>query len=386
MRATTKILILMLWILPAISCGTAAVCSGEADDGSDAVADITALLEAGGRVSWCHQKDLIALDMRGSDQYYDIYTLKPDGSGLTSLTAGKGDKLPQMHIGQPAWHPSGKHIVFQAQDPELTFPKDYNKSMRMFVSGPGIGINNNLWLMTPDGKKFWQLTSVKSRRGVLHPHFSPNGKKLLWSEKIDRSSGGIGTWVIKLADYSFKKGKPKLKNIRVYRPNGLQLSETHGFSPNGKKIIFSGIPNGKYFFHFDLYVMNLKTGELTRLTDNYEWDEHAHFSPDGKWIIWSSSEGIPQNKNLKGLFDLKKVKLDYWIMKSDGSGKQRLTYFNEPSHLHYLNGNTLAADFDWGPDGKTLAAYIKRRTSAYNKFEFAALIELDLGALDSKVQ
>jgi Tol biopolymer transport system component len=373
-------LILALATAALIGCGVAGAEKNDYADAPDAVTAITTLLEGGGRVSRLQCDNLIAVDRRGADGYYDLYVIGLDGSIIRSLTAGK-TRLPQLHNGQPAWHPSGDYIVFQSQDPYLPFPPDYSDALKRWVSSPGIGVHNNLWLTTADGSRFWQLTRVKRQRGVLHPHFSPDGKKLIWSEKIDAGAGGIGTWVIKLANFRVKSGKPHLKNVRTFRPAGLQLCETHGFSPDGRSIIFSGIENGKSYYDFEVYLMNLKTEALTRLTDNDEWDEHAHFSPDGQWIIWSSSEGIPQNKNIKSIEDLKKLQLDYWIMKPDGSGKQRLTWFNEPSHPHHLAGKTIAADFDWEPDGATLVSYLKRRTGNNRYFDLCVLIGLDLSSL-----
>ena len=69
----------------------------------------------GGRVDWSHSgNNLIAFDRMGADGYFDIWTMRPDAAGQRCLTCQAGE-LPQRHIGNPAWHPSGAFIVFQAQ-------------------------------------------------------------------------------------------------------------------------------------------------------------------------------------------------------------------------------------------------------------------------------
>jgi len=327
----------------------------------------------GGRVSWSHALNLIAFDKAGKDGYFDVYTIYPDGCELRCLTRTRKKHLPQSNNGQPAWHPAGDYIVFQAQDPSLKGFSGRRAEFEKYLTSPGIGINNNLWLMTADGSKFWQLTSVEDHHGVLHPHFSPDGTMLLWSEIISADLDRIGRWAIKLADFAIVDGKPRLSNIQTLQPRSLQFYETHGFSPDGKKIIFSGIEEGKYYYDMEIYLMDLFTVRVTRLTYNYEWDEHAHFTPDGQHIVWVSSKDIPQRKRNP---ILSSPKLEYWVMNPDGSGKRRLTYFNDPFAAEYMSGGAGVADFDWGLDGKTIVA--KMRKGRRPSKELTVLMEFDL--------
>ena len=45
---------------------------------------------------------------------------------------------------------------------------------------------------------------------------------------------------------------------------------------------------------------------------------------------------------------------ELWVMNADGSGKQRLTYFNEPGHPHKRARRTAVSDSAWGPEGDSL--------------------------------
>jgi Tol biopolymer transport system component len=83
-----------------------------------------------------------------------------------------------------------------------------------------------------------------------------------------------------------------------------------------------------------------------------EWDEHAHFSPDGRTIIWMTSKAQPHKLRADDL------KTDYWLMNADGSNKRRLTYFNEPGHPHFMKEGVAAADGAWSPDGSRFLGYL----------------------------
>lgn len=341
-----------------------------------AVMRLTILSEPGGRVSFLHTKNLIAFDKVGKDGYLDVYVIHPDGSGLQCLTCDKA-ALPQLQNGNPQWHPSGEYIVFQSQDPNLSgLPLG---PLGNYLASPGIGLNNDLWVMTADGSNFWQLTYVKERHGTLHPHFSPDGKKLLWSEIISLQMDRIGHWAIKLADFVIEDGEPHLSNIQTLQPNDLQLYEVHGFSPDGTKILFSGVEEGKYYYDMEIYMMDLSTGKTTQLTYNDEWDEHVHFTSDGRSIIWVSSEGIkqPKGNSWEDIFQNPPI-LEYWMMNLDGSGKRRLSGFNDsnaPEYMDIEDGVGLG-DFDIGPDGKTIVAKMRRGRG----LELTVLIEFDFKA------
>jgi Tol biopolymer transport system component len=251
------------------------------------------------------------------------------------------------------------------------------RKLQKYIGSPGVGISNNLWLMTADGSRFWQLTHVQPRHGALHPHFSHDGKKVVWSEIISPKLGQIGQWAIKLADFSIRDGQPHLENIQTLRPNDLQLYEMHGFSPDGRKILFSGVPQGGHYYDMEIYLMELGFRDAVRLTDNNEWDEHAHFTPDGNRIVWSSSRYIPQAKGNTLQHTLQSPpRLDLWIMNTDGSDKQRLTGFNNPRASEYISvsGGVGVADLDWSPDGKRIIAKIRR---GRGPAESIVLIDLD---------
>ena len=317
--------------------------------GDPVVSHIATVLNGGGRVDWS-RSNVIAFDQLGSDSYYDVFTMNPDGSGQTCLTCGKS-QLPGRHIGNPAWHPSGEYLAIQVQKANAP-----SNSLSDYFANPGSGINNDIWIMNRQGTQFWQLTNVPlSDGGVLHPHFSFQGDKLLWSQRLSARGSTIGEWALEVADFSIANGVPSISNIRQFQPGQQhQFYESHGFTPDGSKIIFSGnLEPGQATTGVDIYTFDLASGALTNLTNTLnDWDEHAQIMPGGDWIVWMSSMGKG------GMVDPVSPKTDYWIMRTDGSQKRQITNFNVTGDPQYIAGGVTAADSSWNADGTRLMAYL----------------------------
>ena len=62
--------------------------------------------------------------------------------------------------------------------------------------------------------------------------------------------------------------------------------------------------------------------------------------------------------NPKILGDVKQMKTELWIMNTDGSNRQRLTFFNEPGKVGYTGENLVFGDSCWSPDGSRILAYV----------------------------
>jgi Tol biopolymer transport system component len=314
------------------------------------MAGITIITENGGHLSWSKKNNKIAFDRLGRDKYFDLWIMNPDGSNQKAITVNH-PKLPNKHIGQPAWHPSAKLIVIQAQKGHVPRYADTKCT-------PGAGALNDLWIITADGKRAWKIHTVrdevsKNAAGVLHPHFSHDGSKLFWAERTRDNGKPFGEWILRIAEFRFSQATgPRLGRIRDYNPGGgSSFFESHNFSPDDQYVLFTGNQDGP----LEIYEMNVDSGAVRRLTHHsvYTWDEHAQYSPDGKKIIWMSSKGL--HFSVKP-FDLE---TEFWIMNRDGSSKRQLTWFHTPNHPHYLNKSfVVAADFDWSPDGSQIAALI----------------------------
>jgi Tol biopolymer transport system component len=305
---------------------------------------VTTLKSSGGRVDWSRSNNLIAYDRAGANGDFQVYTMAADGTRDACLTCGKPG-LPQKNNGNPAWHPSGNYIVFQSEVADSTATR--------FAANPGRGVDNVLWVTDASGGSFTQLTELSSdpATGVLHPHFSTDGTRLVWSELYEGiplpTGTFVGRWRLVVADFVIAAGRPSLRNVRRYEPGRGGFFETHGFSPDGSRVLFtSNLEQTGLESLGDIFLMDLGSLVVTRLTDE-NYNEHAHFFPSGRKIVWMTSAG---NAN-RGT--------DLWIMNPDGSGKERLTFLNQGGCAEYAGGRALAADNSPNGAGDKIVVYVQ---------------------------
>jgi len=101
--------------------------------------------------------------------------------------------------------------------------------------------------------------------------WSPDGSKLAFSAKAGKED------IIYIMD---EENGSILSSLRakcdaVYSPS---------FSPDGKSMVFTGIKNGMS----DIYIIDIETQKLTRLTEDTYDDRDPVFSPQGDIIVFSS--------------------------------------------------------------------------------------------------
>ena len=305
-------------------------------------------MSSGGRVAWSWKLNLIAFDKVGSNGYYDVYTANPDGSNQKCLTCNQ-PSLPARHKGLPDFDFSGKWIVFQAEKSDAP-----QGSFEDSLAQPGSGFWNDLWVTDVEGTQFYKLTDIPLKNGaVLHAHFSHNGAKLQWAQRLEPTPLLLGTWEINVADFVVSNGVPSLKNIVSYQPGqSPRFYETHGFSRDDQSVIFSGNPDlDQTMFGDDIYIFNLNAGSLTNLTNTPTiWDEHAALSPDGTQILWMSGMAAGSTST--------QYRTDYWIMNVDGSHKRRLTWFNVPGFPESTSTPVACSRAAWSPDGTRFLGYL----------------------------
>ena len=80
----------------------------------------------------------------------------------------------------------------------------------------------------------------------------------------------------------------------------------HGWSPDGKTLVFVGQRNDE----FDIYTIPITGGEETRLTTAKGLDDGPEYSPDGKYIYFNSE---------------RTGHMQIWRMRADGSEQEQVT-------------------------------------------------------------
>ncbi|MDR1432164.1 MAG: biopolymer transporter Tol [Propionibacteriaceae bacterium] len=97
--------------------------------------------------------------------------------------------------------------------------------------------------------------------------------------------------------------------------DGLVARYLHGVSPDGTFLAHVGGPELATLAPYNIYKLNLQTGETTQLTHTVKRHDGAEFSPDGQWIYFNSE----RNSTIIGHCQL-------FRMRTDGTSVEQLTF------------------------------------------------------------
>lgn len=143
---------------------------------------------------------------------------------------------------------------------------------------------------------------------------------------------------------------------------------------DGTKVVFASNRNA----YWDLYVLNLATGQTTRITDTPEYDGNPAWSPDDQWIIYETLVGDQMDINIRSTSDTgRKIELTNdtafdqqpaWspqgrqvAFASNRSGDNQIWVvdLDKPDASHFVNVSRMPGSSNtrpsWSPDGSKLA-------------------------------
>lgn len=141
---------------------------------------------------------------------------------------------------------------------------------------------------TAEGKQLIPVITPPSGARAIDPQremrISPDGTHVLFSQ-IQMTSTGLITAVPVVGRLERTDAGYEIADARVVYPVG----EGKQWTPDGKGVIILG---GRYEAgNVDDIVVDLETGEVTRLTGNLDYDEDIDMSPNGQWIAVGSTRG-----------------------------------------------------------------------------------------------
>jgi dipeptidyl aminopeptidase/acylaminoacyl peptidase len=200
---------------------------------------------------------------------------------------------------------------------------------------------------------------------------SPDGEMVAWTQSKAVMDGEKSEWVsqvwLGLADGS----------RRVQLTRGEKSAEAPSFSPDGRFVYFSSSRSGKQ----NVYRIPVDGGEAEMVTDWKGSLGSYRVSPDGKWVAFAAiDEDKDEEKAKKEKRDLKVIddkpkNHALWIIpaEADAEGKRahkRLT--REPHHV---------TQFDWSPDSRAIAySHVPAPEADYWGKADLAEVEVESGA------
>lgn len=290
-------------------------------------------------MGWDSATGRIMFNRRGTDNLWDGYSSKPDGTDIVCLTCAR-PVLPgagtRTHRGVSDVSSDGRYMLVDVERGQ------HFGAIGQTAAEPGKGTYSDVWLQTADGSQAWPLTDIYHQAGgsvigTIWPRFDRTGTKVVWTEmyKIQDGAHLLGWWRMKTGNIVWNNGVPSLADVKTYEPQTGRFYESYGFSPDGTSLLFASDLNMTNVLSSQIYSMKLTGGAPTRLSPNVttagfmnNYNEFAYYTPDGKHILYArqfaSSGG-----------------LDLWMMNPDGTGQQRLTYLSEWWNSQYLGAGTI---------------------------------------------
>lgn len=205
------------------------------------------------------------------------------------------------------------------------------------------GFKEILLMRAADGKILETLVKGEKAGDYEEMHWlrggitwSPDGTMIAFASK---SGSNDAIHIKKVEDGGFDKEiKPEMD--AVYSPN---------WSPDGTKILFCGVMNGK----LDLFTVEVKTGEIVQLTNDFFDEVDPSWSHDGTMIAFASDRrDVPYEYKYNDISDL----YDIFTMNSDGTGVRRISASVYSERSPY-----------WSPDGKNIV-FISDRNGINNLY------------------
>lgn len=301
------------------------------------------LLGPGGDVSLSPNGKTLAFSQQDSRGVYQLYTSAPDGSGKACISCAV---TPARNAVSPVWTPDGNFLLLQHEI-------QYSLPLLIGANGQGWatemeenGVWTDLVAVTPDGGRWYDLSSDPSIHNAMSIQVSRDGKHVAWSHLT--ASPGLsnpwGTYALMEGDFAVTNGAPALTNIRNVTPKMPgSFFEASGFSPDGSQLLFASDSGATWLWMMNIWSLDLASGQATNVTKGITWNEHAVYTPDGMAIVYFSSNG--GTGTLTG---------ELWTMAPDGSQKQQITRFNAPGFAESSTQAGMPLGPAFSPDGSQM--------------------------------
>jgi|TARA_R110000796_G_scaffold36811_2_gene93407 hypothetical protein len=221
--------------------------------------------------------------------------------------------------------PDGKHIILEAhfvgkKKSDLAVMKEDGSGFKCLTCDLEEEIGDEMPVPLPDGKRVYSprgilecspsIVNCKESRilSLVYPeipeakivrriatNMSPNGKHVATGLVTTKGYIVLVSELTRVSDktgdhYELLNGKvvassPNDADFEAFRPKIDGGGEVKSFADGGKSLINLAVFESS---NFDLAKIDLTTGEVSRLTKHFSYDEGTYPSPDGKWVIFQT--------------------------------------------------------------------------------------------------
>ena len=218
----------------------------------------------------------------------DLFTVRADGTGVVRLTRTRS----RNELG-PSWSPNGSSLAFWRT------PAPF---------GPG-----SLWVVRGNGSAPHRLTGGIDARD---PAWNPAGTRLVFDSDSDL--------------YTLRASDGRDRRVLT---SGRALDFEPAWAPDGRSIAFSrGFATGDVG---DIYLLNLGTHSVRRVTHSPAYDHQVAWAPDGRRLVFERDRSTASS---------------IFTVRPDGTGLRRVT-----AGRHFDIGPA------YSPDGTVIAFGSDRR-------------------------
>ena len=299
---------------------------------------LTSTSDVKSEISWSHDGKELAYISGG-----DVWTVSvADGTQhrLTHDPAGPGDPRGASDH-HPLWNPNGHWILYQSGRKgfnELYIVSSDGKQEQFLAAteiykGADVIPNN-----TSD-----QGDAISSDRFDPNPDWSPDGTRVSYTERSREFFSGKLNIINFDAKTGTAVGLPRTLYTAKNDPGGAWAINTVTWSPDSKTLTVVLQESG-----WDkLWQISPTGGTPKQLTRGTGEDELPVYSPDGRWIVFTSNRDLPEERHL-------------WVISSQGGEPQRIT------HLSGIEGNP-----QWSADSKEI--YFTRATALTSPDAYVAV-------------
>ena len=243
------------------------------------------------------------------DGDFEIYSMRPDGSGVRQLTRNAASAETEADDASPAWSLDGQMIAFTStrdhsgdgiESQELyVMDADGTNQRRLTDEEPNVAgagwltdgrivflscrqpiADCDLMAVAPEGGEPERLH--RSRRVMEFASVTPDGKRLVIST-FDQSGAGPGPRV-EVAD---REGDDREVLIEdggepAWSPDGVEIAFVSDRDRNGPCLFHDCAGNAS-----ELYVADADGGNERRLTKTTAQEVHPSWSPDGEKLLFA---------------------------------------------------------------------------------------------------